>query len=128
MKRINLKARIKRNMLDKLSGENYRDEHSEIIQNLNNLGADILVGIEREDGVYTLIGSETIYYMTSSMIQEKCSIKDFLGILQAAAMTNGKMVTYEFVKINKNVSVWVMNAQVMNALSNTMLLLDSVDR
>jgi len=128
MKRINLKARIKRNMLHTLSGENYRDENSEIIRDLNNLGADILVGIEREDGIYTLIGTETIYYMTSLMVQEKLSIKDFLCILQATAMTNGKMATYEFIKINKNASVWVMNTQVMNALWNTMLLLDRLDR
>lgn len=128
MKRINLKARIKRNMLDTLSGENYRDEHSEIIQYLNNMGADILVGIEREDGIYTLIGTETIYYMTSLMVQEKLSVKDFLCILQATTMTNGKMATYEFIKINENASVWVMNAQVMNALWNTMLLLDRLDR
>lgn len=121
MKRINLKARIKRNMLDTLSAENYRDEHSEIIQYLNNLGADILVGIERKDGIYTLIGTETIYYMTPSMVQEKLPIKDFLRILQATAMT---MATYEFIKINKNASIWVMNTQVMNALWNTMLLLE----
>lgn len=124
MKRINLKARIKRNMLDTLSAENYRDEHSEIIQYLNNLGADILVGIERKDGIYTLIGTETIYYMTPSMVQEKLPIKDFLCILQATAMTNGKMAIYEFIKINKNASIWVMNTQVMNALWNTMLLLE----
>jgi len=123
MKRINLKARIKRNMLDTLSGENYRDENSNIIQYLNNFGADILVGIEPEDGIYTLIGTDTIYYMTALMVQEKISIKDFLYILQETAMTNGKMATYEFIKINKNASVWVMNAQVMNALWNTMLIL-----
>lgn len=123
MKRINLKARIRRNMLDTLSGENYRDENSNIIQYLNNFGADVLVGIEREDGVYTLIGTDTIYYMTSLMVQEKISIKDFLYILQETAMTNGKMSTYEFIKINKNASVWVMNAQVMNALWHTMLIL-----
>jgi len=128
MKRINLKARIKRNMLDTLAGENYRDENSEIIQYLNNLGADILVGIEREDGIYTFIGTETIYYMTSLTVQEKLSIKDFLCILQATVMTNGKMATYEFIKINKNASVWVMNIQVINALWNTMLLLDRLDR
>jgi len=108
-------------MLDTLSAENYRDEHSEIIQYLNNLGADILVGIERKDGIYTLIGTETIYYMTPSMVQEKLPIKDFLRILQATAMT---MATYEFIKINKNASIWVMNTQVMNALWNTMLLLE----
>lgn len=111
-------------MLDTLSAENYRDEHSEIIQYLNNLGADILVGIERKDGIYTLIGTETIYYMTPSMVQEKLPIKDFLCILQATAMTNGKMAIYEFIKINKNASIWVMNTQVMNALWNTMLLLE----
>lgn len=80
-------------MLDTLSGENYRDENSDIIQCLNNFGADILVGIEREDGVYTLIGTDTIYYMTSLMVHEKISIKDFLYILQETAMTNGKMAT-----------------------------------
>ncbi len=45
MKEVNVKARIKRNMLDILSGKSFRDETSEIIQHLNRSGANALVGI-----------------------------------------------------------------------------------
>ena len=126
MEEVNLKARIKRNMLDILSGKSFRDETSEIIQHLNKSDANAFVGIQREDGIYTIIGTEKIYYTTPLMTKGDIPIGEFLSILTKNAMTLGKTSTYEFVKINENSAVWVMNAETMNALWNTMLLLDSV--
>ena len=125
MKRINIKPRIKRNMLDTLSPEDYRDENSEIIQHLNK---SELVGIQREDGIYTIIGVKKNYYMTPLMTKGDIQISEFLCVLTKNAMTLGKTSTYEFIKISETVSVWVMNGEVMSALWNTMLLLDSVNR
>lgn len=128
MKEVNLKARIKRNMLDILSGKSFRDENSEIIQHLNENGANALVGIQREDGIYTIIGVEKIYYMTPLMTKSDIPIGEFLSILTKNAMTHGKKSTYEFVEISEKNTAWVMNAETMNALWNTMLLLDRVSK
>ncbi|RKO72602.1 hypothetical protein D7322_07350 [Sphingobacterium puteale] len=128
MEEANLKARIKRNMLDILSGKSFRDETSEIIKHLNKSDANAFVGIQREDGIYTIIGAEKIYYMTPLMTKGDMPIGEFLSVLTKNAMTLGKTSTYEFVKISENNTVWVMNAETMNALWNTMLLLDCVSK
>lgn len=110
-------------MLDQLSGNYYRDENSDIIQHLNSNRKNALVGIQREDGVYTIIGVEKIYYMTLSGIEGEIFIGDFLAILNQITLRLGKTAEYEFIKINELESVWVMNSQTLNALWNTMLLL-----
>ena len=48
----------------------------------------------------------------------------FLTILRENALLNGKREKYEFVKVSEGSFVWVMNSEVMNALWNTMLLLE----
>lgn len=129
MKEINIKSRIKRNRLDILAGKSFRDETSEIIQHLNKSDANALVGIQREeDGIYTIIGAEKIYYMTPLMTKGDIPISEFLSILTKNAMKLGKTSAYEFVKISEKSSVWVMNLETMNALWNTILLLHSVNK
>jgi hypothetical protein len=123
MEKVNLKARIKRNMLDKLSGNYYLGEDSGLVNRLNSLKKSALVGIQREDGVYTVIGKERVYYSNLSGIEGEIAIEDFLAILQKNALSLGKTAPYEFVPINKREVIWVMNVQVMNALWNTLLLL-----
>ncbi|TJZ53597.1 hypothetical protein FAZ15_16310 [Sphingobacterium olei] len=123
MKSVNIKARIKRNLLAKLSGKYYRDEGSDIIQYLNKNNVKALVGIQQDDGIYTIIGTEKIYYLTPSMTKGEIVIGDFLTILNQVAFTFGKSEKYEFIKINEHDYVWVMNLETMNALWNTMLLL-----
>ncbi|GGH32930.1 hypothetical protein FAZ19_23465 [Sphingobacterium alkalisoli] len=123
MKSVDIKARIKRNLLDKLSGKYYRDESSDIIQYLNKNNVKALVGIQQDDGIYTIIGTEKIYYLTPSMTKGEIVIGDFLTILNQVALTFGKSEKYEFIKVNEHDYVWVMNLETMNALWNTMLLL-----
>lgn len=122
MKNINIKARIKRNMLDQLSGKHYRDESSDIVRDLNSNKKDALVGIQREDGIYTIIGVEKIYYRTPTGVDGEIFISDFLKILNEITLRFGKTVEYEYMKINEFESIWVMNSQTLNALWNTMLL------
>jgi len=110
-------------MLDKLSGNYYLDEESGLVNQLKSLKKSALVGIQREDGVYTVIGEETIYYLTPSGVEGEIAIEDFLAILQKNALSLGKTAPYEFVEINEREFIWVMNGGVMNALWNTMLLL-----
>jgi hypothetical protein len=123
MKKVNLKARIRRNMLDKLAGNYYLDEDSGLITHLNSLKKGALVGIQRADGVYTVIGEESIYYLTPSGVEGELAIEDFLSILQKNALSLGKTAPYEFVALNEQALIWVLNAQVLNALWNTLLLL-----
>ncbi len=118
-----LKARIRRNMLDKLSEMHYRDENSLLIQRLNNSGKQALVGIQREDGTYTALGHGTVYYAIASGFENEISIGIFLNILRENALLNGKGEKYEFIKVSEGDFVWVMNIKVMSALWNTMQLL-----
>jgi hypothetical protein len=101
MKKVKLKARIRRNMLDKLSGNYYLDEDSGLVKRLNSLKKSALVGIQREDGVYTVIGEERVYYSTLSGVEGEIAIDDFLAILQKNALSLGKTAPYEFVEINE---------------------------
>jgi hypothetical protein len=121
-----LKARIRRNKLDTLSGDYYRDEHSVVVQYLNGLGKNALVGIQREDGVYTIIGLEKVYYLNQSKVECEISIKDFLIIFNRTTLVLGKTTEYEFIKINEKDFLWVMNIYTMNAICNTVLFFDKL--
>lgn len=110
-------------MLDQLSGNYYRDKNSDIIRHLNSNKRNAIVGIQQEDGIYTIIGDEKIYYKTLLGAEGEILIGDFLKILNETTLRLGKKVEYEFIKINERESVWVMNTQTMLALWNTMLLL-----
>jgi hypothetical protein len=125
MKNINLRARIKRNKLDILTGKNFRDENSEIIKDFNSKNKKALVGIQREDGIYTIIGDENIYYLTISGKEGEISIPDLLRILRKITFEQGKNVSYEYLKINDIDSIWMLNIETLNALWNTLLLIDN---
>ena len=123
MGRVNLKTRIRRNQLDVLAGENYRDENSEIVSYLNISNNEALLGIQREDGIYTIFAKENIYYSTVSGVEGNIPHKAFLDILKRNALNLGKTGRFEFVKVNETGSIWVFNGKTMNALWNTILLL-----
>jgi hypothetical protein len=123
MKNINIKARIKRNKLDELAGKSYKDEESEIIKHLNSVNKRALLGIQREDGIYTFIGEDCIYYLTALGVEGEISHGKFLDILKENALKRGKTGEFEFININEENAVWVMNAYTMNAMWNTIMLL-----
>lgn len=120
-----VKARIKRNKLDELAGFCYRDEHSDIVKYLKDMQKKALLGIQKADGVYTIIGEESVYYSTPLGIEGEISHKDFLAILTKNAMSLGKMAQFEFVEMKNKDLVWVSDVQTMNAMWNTIILLSS---
>ncbi len=123
MKQINIEARVKRNNFTKLAGESYCDKNSPIVQDLNKFNKKALLGIQRRDGVYTIIGEEFVYYLTSLGVKGEILHKDFLDILKRNAFSAGKSGNFEHLDINESDSIWILNGPTMNAMWNTILLL-----
>jgi hypothetical protein len=115
-----LKSKIKRNSLEIYAGIYFRDDTSQIVNSLNEQGKSALFGIEREDGVYTIIGEEFVYYSTILGINEEIPLNNFSEILHINALKKGKEGKFEFIKINDNL-VWLYNKSTMNALWNIIL-------
>lgn len=127
MVKVNIKARIRRNKFDVLAENSYRDENSEIVKYLNSVNKKALVGIQREDGIYTIVGEEFIYYLTALGKEGEIRHKDLLEILTKNARSLGKMGHFEFVNINEQDAVWLKNIETMNAMWNTIMLLDDAN-
>jgi hypothetical protein len=125
MRKINIKAKIRRNKFDEFAGKYYRDENSEIVKYLAGLGKKALLGIQKEDGIYTIVGESSIYYLTSTGVEGEISQKDFLKLLHQNAWALGKKGDFEFLKVNEQDQVWLKDASTMSAMWNTILLLDA---
>lgn len=124
---VNIKARIKQNHFDIYAEDAFRDENAEIIKYLNSIDKKALVGIQREDGIYTIVGEEYIYYLTPSGTTGAISLDAFRKILKANAMSSGKKGDFEFLKINEQDEVWLKNTNTMNAMWNTIMYLDDAN-
>jgi len=122
-----LKARIKRNNLEDYAGHYFRDETSQIVDTLNHNGKEALVGIERGDGVYTIIGKNYVYYSTGSGTNGEIPLDVFSNILSANGINKGKGSEFEYVKINeKNEFVWLYNKSTMESMWNIILWLETL--
>ena len=119
-----IEARIKRNKLKEIAGEYYRDSGSQLINNLKNTGKIVFVGIQREDGIYTVIGRNSVFYSTSAG-EFEIPNKEFINLLTSNALRMGKDSDFEFVKTNSNALIWVFNGSTMNAIWNTVMLMNS---
>jgi len=118
-----LKARIRRNGLIELAGSFYRDDNSAIIKRLKEQNKQALIGIEREDSIYTILGENFTYYSTNLGIYGQITHRELLEILQNNALKTGKSGDFEFVPINEQDSIWFGNSYLMNALWNTIMFL-----
>lgn len=125
MKMNVLKAKIKRNNLVKFARNNFIDESSEIINELNKKGEKALIGIQRRNGLYTILGEEFVYYMSKNGTRGKICLKDFSEILHMNGLKKGRGIftRYKYVKINDNEQVWLKNRSTMESLWNTILWL-----
>ena len=121
-----LKSKIKRNHLEEYAGAYFRDDTSQIINSLNAVGKCALFGIQREDGIYTIIGQKHVYYSTVLGTAGEIPLNDFSDFLHLNALKKGKRATFEFVPVNdtKNL-VWLHNKSTMNALWNVILWLNN---
>ena len=127
MTKVNLKARIRRNKFDELAGEYYQDEYSEIVKYLNGKNKKALLGIKRDDGIYTIIGEESDYYLTEAGVEGGISHTDLLEILRENAMAKGKKGQFDFVQVNQQDSIWFENGGVMNTMWNLIILLNNAN-
>jgi hypothetical protein len=118
-----VEARAKRNKFDELAGKFYRDNNSQIVEELNKANKRAYFGIQDDSGKYTIIGEKFVYFATEFGIEGEVSNADFLGVLQKNAMDLGKGGEFEFVNINERESVWVLDGKTMCAMWNIIMLL-----
>jgi hypothetical protein len=118
-----VQARAKRNKFNELAGKFYRDNTSQIVEELNKANKRAYFGIQDESGKYTVIGEKFVYFSTALGIEGEVSNADFLEVLQKNAMNLGKGGEFEFVNINKKESVWVLDSKTMCAMWNIIMLL-----
>lgn len=90
---------------------------------LRKTNKDAILGIENENGLYTILGEEKVYYRNKNGVEGDISLKTILEILKANALSQGKHGEFDFLKIDEDNSIWLIDPQVMNAMWNTMLLL-----
>ena len=118
-----IEARVKRNNLLVLAESNYRDNESELVKSLGESGKDVYLGIENDNGIYTLLGPDKVYFATESGFESEISNSNFLAVLQQNAMKVGKSGDFQYVTIKSGEAVWVKDGATMCALWNTLLLL-----
>lgn len=124
MKTNILRARIKRNNLEKHAGNHFVDESSKIINILRNEGKKALLGIQKNDDVYTILGERYVFYSTLNGSKGQVTLSEFSDILHDNALKKGKILAiYKYVTIN-NTKIWLKNKSTMKSLWNTILWLE----
>lgn len=121
-----LKAKIRRNNLEDFAGQYFRDETSQIIQKLNNEDKQGLFGIERKDGVYTIIGNNSVYYSTKDGFKGEISLRFFSNILSENAIKKGKNSDFEYIETNQNIALWINNKSTMESIWNIVIWLENL--
>lgn len=117
-----LKSKIKRSNLEQYAGTCFRDEVSQLVDSLKKEGKPTLFGIQRVDGIYTIIGEESVYYSTVSGNIGEIPLSEFLEILHHNAMQKGKGGKFEFLQLqDPEKSIWLHNRETMNAIWNIIL-------
>lgn len=120
-----LNARIRRSNLKEYSKNYFRDDTSQIIINLNEEGKQALVGIQKENEVYTIIGEKYVYFSTCLKAKGEIPLRTFSNILYNNSIKKGKLFSrYKYVKINNNQRVWLNNKLTMSAILNIILWLE----
>ena len=119
-----LKARIKRSDLAEHAREYFRDDTSEIVKALNREGKNAVVGIQRGDGAYTILGDKSVFYLTEQRRNGEIDLGVFAKILHENAMSSGKGANFEFVKVGEEDAVWLHEKWTMSALMNIILWLE----
>lgn len=113
-------ARIKRSKLDEVAGEYYRNHESSVVKRFKNA----FVGIQREDGLYTIIAEECIYYSTDSGTENKLPLSEFLICLKKSAFIQGKKGNFEYLRIENDDLIWLLSPHTVCAIWNIVQLLD----
>lgn len=127
-----LEAKIKRNNLVKHAGKFYIDRNSELIKKINAQGNNALFGIQNvKKGVYTVVGEQYVYYLTSKGISGKILLKEFIGELHENGCRIGTgylkfKFFYKNIVLKNNDKVWLHNSDTMFSLWNTIIWLEGL--
>ena len=121
MKLSAIEARAKRNGLAELAGKSYRDSSSEIVASLNCEEEPVYLGIQDDDGTYTIIGRVHVFLSTRAGKKLAIPHSQFIGALQAAGMDRGKGGQFEYIALDEKNSVWVKDGATMSALWSIVL-------
>lgn len=121
-----LKARIKRNNLETHAKDCFINENSEIIKALKSEGKKALIGIKKDNNIYTVLGEEFVYYSALSKIKGQIPLSVFSNLLHEKAINKGKIFArYRYLKIQNGEKIWLNNKSTMLSLWNTVLYLIS---
>ena len=118
---MNLEIRLKKNKLVDLAGSSFVDQDSDLIKSLRREGKNALLGIKRSDGIYTVLGENSIYYKSISHNEGEIDYNKALNIFQENALRVGKRGDFNIIKLDDTNSIWVSNGPTMSALWNTIL-------
>jgi len=129
MNLANLNTKSKRNSLVKNAGKYFAGETSDVIKELNLQGESAFLGIQHKKGIYTIIGKDYVYYLTSSGKKGKISHKEFSEELYDNGDRIGKgwlkfKLMYKNIILKNNDKVWLCNAKTMFSLWNIIAWLE----
>lgn len=121
-----LNAKIERNQFKKFAGVHFVDESSKVINTLKKEGKNPLVGIQKSDDTYTILGEKNIFYSSYNGNKGSMALSAFCDALSDNALKKGKMFSnYTFIRIN-NEKVWLKNKSTMESFWNTLLWLENL--
>lgn len=121
--RINiLKGRIARSRLEEYAGGDYEGLQGELVQQLQKQGKKVLVGIQNEEGMYTLLGEDGLYYCDSNGEEGKLDYSTLLEAFRRFRF-NGFVRGHEWMPIQTTdtlpeTTIWLKDGYVLNALWN----------
>lgn len=96
MKKYFFQARLRRNGLVELSGDNYRDGNSEIVRRLNLENKSAYLGIQDDDGPYTILGRHWVFFSDHEGVEAKISYDEFDASMQRYVWKHGKGASFSF--------------------------------
>ena len=117
-----LKGRIARSKLEEKAAGDYEGLEGELVQQLQKQGKKVLVGIQHEEGAYTLLGEDGLYYCT---IDGEEGVMDYTTLFEAFRVFrfNSFARGYEWMPIpsaegTKEKTIWLKDGYVLTALWN----------
>ncbi len=119
-----LKAKVRRNGFIISAGKYYKDESSEVITMLKSKGEKALIGIQKKNGIYTVIGEDFIHYLTPTGKHGKIFLNEFVKELEQSLSRKKpsflmSWLTHRNIVLSNNDKVWLRNSDVTYTLWNT---------
>jgi hypothetical protein len=116
-------ARAERNNLAKLAGSAFRDPNADIIAELKARNFDAVLGLENEQGQFTVLAMEGIIVKNAVGAEHVIPFNDAILPLQKNAMAMGKGGSFEYVQFGEFGEVWMKDGPTMCAIWNIAMMM-----